>query len=99
MQHYGRVFDYARRAVDFDQPCRPFPAAVRAIADRALAQGLLPEPADQCTINEYLPGQARAPSTPRHRTRHLRRGPGEMLRCVLPAHMKVVSCSESGFMR
>ena len=64
MQHYGRVFDYARRAVDFDQPCRPFPAAVRAIADRALAQGLLPEPADQCTINEYLPGQAHAPAHP-----------------------------------
>ncbi len=66
VQHYGRVFDYARRAVDFDQPCRPFPAAVRAIADRALAQGWMPEPADQCTVNEYLPGQARAPP---HHTR------------------------------
>ena len=79
VQHYGRVFDYARRAVDFDQPCRPFPAAVRAIADRALAQGLLPEPADQCTVNEYLPGQARAPRAPRHRatTHPRRRGTGD----------------------
>ena len=57
VQHYGHVFDYVRRAVDFEQPCRPLPPAVQAIADRALAQGLVASAIDQCTINEYLPGQ------------------------------------------
>ena len=63
VQHYGHVFDYVRRAVDFDQPCRPLPAGVQAVADRAIRQGLMAA-VDQCTVNEYLPGQVRRP--PRH---------------------------------
>ena len=59
VQHFGHVFDYVTRAVDFAQPCRPFPAAIQAVADRALAQGLISSAADQCTVNEYLPGQVR----------------------------------------
>ncbi|KAJ1476752.1 hypothetical protein T484DRAFT_1907362, partial [Baffinella frigidus] len=57
VQHYGRVFNYETRKVDDDRVPPPFPGPVAMVAERAVAAGLLPEGTDQCTVNEYLPGQ------------------------------------------
>ena len=55
VQHFGFTFDYAARRCS--NPATPFPACLALVAARALARGLLSTAADQCTVNEYLPGQ------------------------------------------
>jgi alkylated DNA repair protein alkB family protein 8 len=55
VQHFGFTFDYAARRCS--TPTTPFPACLALVAARALARGLLSTAADQCTVNEYLPGQ------------------------------------------
>ena len=55
VQHFGFAFDYSTRKCS--APAAPLPACLELIAARALSQGLLTTPADQCTVNEYLPGQ------------------------------------------
>ena len=55
VQHYGYTFDYVIRKCTREAP--PFPECVRQVAERAVAAGLLDSMPDQCTVNEYLPGQ------------------------------------------
>ncbi len=59
VQHFGHVFDYQCRGINHKEAAREFPAAIQRIADKALSEGFIPLPADQCTVNEYLPGQVR----------------------------------------
>lgn len=60
VQHYGRRYDYGRRAVRDagggpDAP--PLPGWAVDLAARLAAEGLMDGHADQLIVNEYLPGQ------------------------------------------
>ncbi|EKX38899.1 hypothetical protein GUITHDRAFT_115004 [Guillardia theta CCMP2712] len=56
VQHFGFTFDYATRRVN-TLKTRAFPPFLLRIAQRALREKLLLFEPDQCTVNEYQPGQ------------------------------------------
>lgn len=56
VRHFGFSFDYATNDATEAAPC-PLPPPVGALAQRLCsADGLMPFPADQVTVNRYLPG-------------------------------------------
>ena len=55
VQHYGFRFDYVTRKCS--TPATPLPSALAMVAARAVSQGLVSRMPDQCTVNEYMPGQ------------------------------------------
>lgn len=57
VQHYGYRYDYKARRVDASMYLGPLPQWGAELADRLVAQGLMPQRPDQMIINEYLPGQ------------------------------------------
>lgn len=55
MQHYGHIFSYMARSIDWDRPAADFPMAFQPVLERVVtAAGMLA--ADQLTVNEYTPG-------------------------------------------
>lgn len=56
VQHYGFRFDYVTRKCS-TAAITPFPDLLAMVAARAVSQGLVSRAPDQCTVNEYLPGQ------------------------------------------
>jgi len=59
VQHFGYTFSYGLRGIDFQATAPPLPAVFQALVARMVERGLVPrslEP-NQCTVNEYLPGQ------------------------------------------
>ena len=56
VQHFGFTFDYETRRVN-TLKTRAFPPFLLRIAQRALREKLLLFEPDQCTVNEYQPGQ------------------------------------------
>ena len=55
VQHYGFRFDYVTRKCS--TVATPFTDMLAMVAARALSQGLVRQMPDQCTVNEYMPGQ------------------------------------------
>jgi alkylated DNA repair dioxygenase AlkB/SAM-dependent methyltransferase len=55
VQHYGFTFDYTTRKCS--TPATPLPACLDTMIAHAMSLGLLATRPDQCTVNEYLPGQ------------------------------------------
>jgi alkylated DNA repair dioxygenase AlkB len=59
VQHFGYTFNYGLRGIDFAADTPPLPAAFQELVARMVEEGVVPaslEP-NQCTVNEYLPGQ------------------------------------------
>jgi alkylated DNA repair dioxygenase AlkB len=60
VQQYGHQYDYNRRVVAVDatrKAAPPLPGWARALATRLHSESVTDHPADQVTVNEYLPGQ------------------------------------------
>ncbi|CAM9649270.1 unnamed protein product, partial [Discosporangium mesarthrocarpum] len=57
VQHYGRVFDYHTRHVDFKTKAPELPPFLAFVLARMEENGLAPKSPDQLTLNEYRPGQ------------------------------------------
>lgn len=57
VQHYGRVYEYTRRAVATDVPIEPLPDWADALAERLRQERFFTDRPTQVIVNEYLPGQ------------------------------------------
>eukprot|EP00904_Undaria_pinnatifida_P010564 jgi/Undpi1/6638/HiC_scaffold_20.g09117.m1 len=66
VQHYGRVFDYHTRHVDFSAPAPPLPDCLAAVTEDMGKRRLKPSLPDQLTLNEYKPGQGISPHVDTH---------------------------------
>ncbi|CBN75873.1 conserved unknown protein [Ectocarpus siliculosus] len=66
VQHFGRVFDYHTRHVDFDAPAPPLPECLTDVVREMGDRGLKPSDPDQLTLNEYKPGQGISPHVDTH---------------------------------
>ncbi|CAM9176823.1 unnamed protein product [Ascophyllum nodosum] len=66
VQHYGKLFDYHTRHVDFDAPAPPLPEFLAAVLAKMGDRGLKPTRPDQMTLNEYKPGQGISPHVDTH---------------------------------
>jgi alkylated DNA repair dioxygenase AlkB len=61
VQHHGYRYDYRARKVDRSDYLGPLPRWAQSLAERLLAEGFMPSPADQLIVNEHEPGQGISP--------------------------------------
>jgi alkylated DNA repair dioxygenase AlkB len=54
VQHYGWRYDYKARRVDASMRLDPLPSWAAKLAERLVADGLVPHLADQVIVNEYV---------------------------------------------
>ncbi|MEM6273361.1 MAG: alpha-ketoglutarate-dependent dioxygenase AlkB [Bacteroidota bacterium] len=57
VQHYGYKYDYRRRSIDYSMRLGELPEWAAPLAERFVAEGIMPWRPDQLIVNEYQPGQ------------------------------------------
>jgi len=57
VQHFGHVYEYARRAVSSSARAEPLPSWALALLHELRSAGVTSEAFDQVIVNEYMPGQ------------------------------------------
>lgn len=61
VQHYGFLYDYRSRRIDYSMYLGPLPTWASYFAQELYNSGLIGYVADQVIVNEYLPGQGISP--------------------------------------
>lgn len=57
VQHYGFMYDYKARRVNYTMHVGPLPPWLQELAEKLQTDGHMPKVADQVIVNEYEPGQ------------------------------------------